>query len=505
MELELRKERFSCFEESAQITHGCALSAETIVPDYCPDIERIVAAESCLLLRSCEAAEGEVRVSGTLRMSVLYVPQGERRLRALHYALPVEAAFEARLNDGCAQVCVRGEAASVEVRAVNPRKLFTTAALTLTARPYCRTELALCSAVEGAEEHGVQLLRRTQELSLICAVQEREFPFTDEVALPAAREGVREILLCCAEPRLTESRCVGGKVLLKGVLHTQLLYTTESEGVETFSAQLPFSWVLDGAEGASDAEVNLRLAELQTRVSADDTRTVTLTAVVAVCAALRRTASASCIVDLYGIGEEPEAKTRPLTFTASAERLVRQVAVRETVETGSEVRSVLHAGVSFAPVAVTREGGALTLRTTAEVRLLFLDEEGSFASAHRRIDLSARAEAPEDAAVRAAARCTDDISCVNALGGVELRFPVELSAWICREGQLPGLVSLQTHPRPAEDGPVPSLILRERGESSLWSLAKACRTTVDDILRANELESEADAPAQGLLLIPRRR
>ena len=52
----------------------------------------------------------------------------------------------------------------------------------------------------------------------------------------------------------------------------------------------------------------------------------------------------------------------------------------------------------------------------------------------------------------------------------------------------------------------PSLVLRSLGpEETLWDLAKRCRSTVPMILAANGLESEADAGAGNLLLVPRKR
>ena len=52
----------------------------------------------------------------------------------------------------------------------------------------------------------------------------------------------------------------------------------------------------------------------------------------------------------------------------------------------------------------------------------------------------------------------------------------------------------------------PSLVLRCLGkQESAWDLAKACNTTIRDLLAANQLESEEAIPREKLLLIPRKR
>lgn len=54
MELELCKETYSCYEALPPLVETREQSTETIVPDYCPDIARIVegsGASSCAAAR----------------------------------------------------------------------------------------------------------------------------------------------------------------------------------------------------------------------------------------------------------------------------------------------------------------------------------------------------------------------------------------------------------------------------------------------------------------------
>ena len=54
MELELCKETYSCYEALPPLVETREQSTETIVPDYCPDIARIVEGSGCLFVRSRE-------------------------------------------------------------------------------------------------------------------------------------------------------------------------------------------------------------------------------------------------------------------------------------------------------------------------------------------------------------------------------------------------------------------------------------------------------------------
>ncbi len=82
MELELCKETYSCYEALPPLVETREQSTETIVPDYCPDIARIVEGSGCLFVRSREIADGRVSVSGSLRVTLLYIADGSGGLKS---------------------------------------------------------------------------------------------------------------------------------------------------------------------------------------------------------------------------------------------------------------------------------------------------------------------------------------------------------------------------------------------------------------------------------------
>ena len=69
--MELKKSCLDAFEASGTIVLTQEETAETIVPDYCPDIARIVKTDGRVYLHSRELREGRAEVGGTVRVSVL--------------------------------------------------------------------------------------------------------------------------------------------------------------------------------------------------------------------------------------------------------------------------------------------------------------------------------------------------------------------------------------------------------------------------------------------------
>ena len=120
MELELKKECLDTYELGEPQTLTQEETAETIVPDYCPDIARIISAEGVVCLHGGTEQDG---VTGTVRVTVLYTPENESGVRALEFAMPFSAQGEGLA--GCAHVVVETEIELLESRMLNPRKIFT--------------------------------------------------------------------------------------------------------------------------------------------------------------------------------------------------------------------------------------------------------------------------------------------------------------------------------------------------------------------------------------------
>lgn len=89
MELELKKTSLDAYETGGELALTQEETAETIVPDYCPDIARIIETDGKVYLHSRELRDGKAEVSGTVRVTVLYTPEGEGGIRTLEFAMPL--------------------------------------------------------------------------------------------------------------------------------------------------------------------------------------------------------------------------------------------------------------------------------------------------------------------------------------------------------------------------------------------------------------------------------
>ena len=503
MELELQKERFECYRPGTPLSLTNEESAETIVPDYCPDIARIVDVSACLMLRSRGVADGKLTASGSVKLTLLYLAEDTQGLRALEYAIPFE--HSAELPDGCCDAAAEGRVCDVEARLLNPRKLFTRLNIVWKVTPYCKTALTVCGEIVDREKYAIQTLCEKQEVSLIRSVGSKDFIFVDELTLPGGREPIADLLCARAKARVTEAKSLGSKVVLKGVACLSLLYAAEGGKLCAYSEELPFSQILDGAEDNGDGAVSVTLSLTGSEIhTGEDGRLVTVKLFLNAFVVTRGTESVCCITDLYSTSCDLDARMETVELWQEPEVTTLSQSVREQLDTGTDVKCVLSADVCFGSAGIRQEGERATLRAAATVSVLYLDESDVPLSLQRRIEVTAETAVSAAAQASIEEVCAGDITANINGSGIELRFPADFTLASASAPSCACLTSLSAEESEAENAP--SLVLRALREGeTLWDVAKQYRTTAEEILSANELTEASVLEAGRMLLIPRSR
>ena len=128
---------------------------ESIVPDACPDIARIVSASAKVFLKDKELGEGTLRLNGTAKVTVLYIPEGEELARALEVAIPIQCIRDdPRFHAGC-PVLADLQTPSADARTINPRKILVRVNVSVWAAAYEKECRELSADLTGGVDDGV--------------------------------------------------------------------------------------------------------------------------------------------------------------------------------------------------------------------------------------------------------------------------------------------------------------------------------------------------------------
>lgn len=508
MEFELDRTQINGFDALLDTTLRTEETLEMIVPDACPDILRVVETEGRVLLHRRETVEGRVELTGSIRGAVLYLPDGEEGVRHLDITIPFTcAADNVALSPGCTVVasarCCRAEA-----RTINPRKILVRAEAVVDVTVFSPRMETICSQVLEASEQRVEQLTETREVYLTACVQEKPFPFSEDVTLSASKPAAVELLKSRVSLCRGESKIIGNKLIFKGSANVSLLYRGQDNGVYAAGAELPFSQIMEISGVAEDAECDMTLSlsggDCALNME-DDGRTVSVRLEVLAQAVVRETRVLQVLTDAYSTREPLVAELEECPMDARLDRGVRSQNVREVWETSTPVRELVDCSMTVGQLTRSQEGERLDLTAQVELQALYRDEEGGLFSVQRPMTVPCALDLPEGCRCFCQCEGVGDVYAAPASGGIEFRFALDFRYCALDRRTLAALSGLRPGEATEEAGERPSLVLRMLGRGErLWDLAKTYGTTIADIISANELEDEA-AAGERLLLIPRRR
>lgn len=479
---------------------------ESIVPDACPDIARVLCTEARAQLRAKESVEGKVEGEGSVAVTVVYLPEGEEGPRKLCLTIPFRVSVAAAgIMPGC-PVVVKPWITSAETRVLNPRKVL------------CRVELAVACQGWGQEENALMapwsgeectLEQRTEEVERYVAVSvsEKAFAFTDDLTLSAGQGAVAELLGHRLDLRCDEAKVIGNKLIFKGEVTLQARYRTMENTLGLGRWELPFSQIMDVGGVEEEGACALDIVEQDSRLEAVDDgegRTLSVHLELLAQAVVRQTQTVEVFNDAYSVSQNVEVDRQELTFSQLWEENSANQIHREIFDVPNGVRSVEDCWVALGqPVVERREAeGAASVRGV--VTILYVSEEGALEALTQPISVNAGVALPEQGNCQVRCALNGEVGAAVTAGGIELRCPVRFSYLTTVPHKCLAVTALHVEERD-ETMEQPSVILRlaQPGES-LWDIAKAYSTTTQDILAVNELP-EPERPEGTLLLIPRSR
>lgn len=492
MELQFHKTSIPCLRQVTWGTQNQEQTQEIKLSDALPDIGRVLGAWGQPLLRGKQWRAGGMSISAGVMAWVLYAPEDGSEARCVQTWIPFQMDwdFPDTERDGIMEAsCVLKE---VDARSVSARKILVRAELSVLAEAMEDAELGLYAPEEAPED--VQLRRERYPVLLPREAGEKAFALDEELTLPASQPGVEKLLRFQMQPELIDRKVMSGKVVFRGTANLHILYRDPEGAWRTWDFELPFSQYADlqrDYEEQAQARVTLAVTNLELEQWEDRLR---LKAGLVGQYQIQEQTTVEVVQDAFSNIRSVETRMEELELPAILEQRREVLRAEGSVNEG-EPRFVDSALLLEQP-RLRRNVDTVELAVPGVMQALSYD--GGGAPRWDNVRWEGKVELPMSGDCRLCARTvpSGSIRC----SGSRMEADVALELLTLAEQGIPMASALELGEAREPDPGRPSLILRRAGEDGLWSLAKACGSTVEAIRLANGLEGE---PAQGqMLLIP---
>lgn len=506
MEVKLQKENIGFYRKLIDTCINHEETMEMIVPDTLPDVMDIIDADGTAVLRSKEADNGKISLSGVVRAHIVFIPEGVKGVRSLPAQVPFALSMDAADVKPSSKITVRAELAGVEARVINSRKLIIRADIMLSVSAYNDAVLPLSVGVADGTE--IEVLKTGSEINPIVDVTEKTFSFSDELSLASAKPPIGAIIKSSVRLFTDDVKTVGAKLIIKGTAYISILYTSYgSNDLNAADFNLPFSQIME-LSGESDNmsfSMNLMPTGIHIQEAGDVSGAHGFTAEFSAVAQLVvwKKMNINYMSDAYNTTYETENEYGEYVLNSLVSDQVVRENMRETIETPAQVRSIVSARVYPGRVRRGEDG----MKASVSAVVICMSEEGRIMRVADRFETPVNINADDSDVETNASIQLSEVFVTPSAGGVELRIPVELRI---REhmntavSPVTGVVLNEEKEKPVAGKP--SLVLcRVRPEDSLWGLAKKYNSTRDLIRQANMIEENADIMPNDLLIIAKKR
>ena len=473
-------------------------SADCIVPDSQPDIDRILDVHAFALLRDREAGQNEVKLRCTVRASVLYAAENDGQVHTLDVPLSFTHTLPMRGVQPRDELLCAVRACMADARVINSRKLAvrTTTAMRVRA---CREdeEQIVC----GALEEGLCTRTEKRTLSRVRAVGVRSFTLVEDVELGQDAPNAQSVLFARLSIEPQETKLLAGRASVRALARCEAVYKDPEGNLCTLEKSFPFTQSADMAvgdgENTLEADFTLRSFELECAVDmSGESRYLSLSAGVTMYLSAAETEEAELLQDMYGLKRGVSFSCRTLSLQPPGEAACAKIHVSESLETAQQAQKVIYARV--VPDLSAERADAETLTSSAMLSLVYQAADGGLYGASRRIELRFPAQGMDAADARIS---VGPVGAACAADSLRIDFDALAEG---RAGAGEGISMIEEAEWGEAYAPDPralsAILLRVPGGESVWEIAKRYHTTAAAIEKANGDAGEISSGS--LLLIP---
>lgn len=511
MEYSLKKENCSVCETILQSSSEQPVDLDFSLPDYCPDIERILKCRMCPSITSKSITGNRLDVDGVTVIRLYYLDSKKQAIRCCEHSSPFSCSFELKTTAPDMASCVRIKTEYLNCRAVSPRRLDIHGAFTVMASVYAKGNQEYCTDIEGDD---IQQRKHRETVSTLSGIGQQQFSISEVLDIGQGKGSPESILRSELSILLDDCRAIDDKLMLKGEAVLRVLYVTDIEtGAQDFmSFNIPLSQVID-VPGITESTVNdISVDVLSTDVSLksefDASSTlITLDARLSALVFAYSEINFDLIDDAYSTAYELELGCHNVPVKRLISNADMSSSVKDEINTGDNgITKVIDLWCDSINFITAADNNALSVRGKMNCCMLALDRDSIPFCTEKAVDFTLSPDIPE---------CPQNVSAntnitvqnisfrITGDNTVEIKADLRLrtSAYENTTRRCITNVNALEDRRREKDGTAAlTLYYADEGES-LWNIAQLYCTSVEAIKLENNITDEV-IQARGMVLIP---
>lgn len=241
MDLKINREMLGTTESIYDGLQEQSVELDYILPDYCPDIFRLVkcCVTPSVVSRSVNSDTLSYELSADIR--ILYCSENSPTLHCISQKMTFSKSIRLSEAEDKVSVSLIPKTDHINCRVVNPRRIDMRGAVSIKIKVSAQRSHEVICDIFGMNS---QCRKKPVEFAAKKLSAFRTITVSDNIELNASSNPITAVIRISAIPEITEKKIVANKLVIKGEARINILYSTEN-GLETILSKIPFSQIAD--------------------------------------------------------------------------------------------------------------------------------------------------------------------------------------------------------------------------------------------------------------------
>ncbi|MDR1240763.1 MAG: DUF3794 domain-containing protein [Oscillospiraceae bacterium] len=508
MNYDVSKQLISASDLIYKGTHEIPLDADFTLPDYCPDIGRILKCRVNPNVISRNISGDRLNAEGSANIVLLYTDLEKNTVRCYKTEMPFSHSFDLKNSPEQAAAIFDIKIEYINCRAVSPRRIDIHGAFSLKALVHGKKNTDVTTEISGSDIEKQKVNTLVSELT---ALAQQQFTISEVLSLGSEKPAIEFIVRSEAKFYGLESSCADSKVNIKGFITIKILYMSDIETgkLENTEYDIPVNQVID-APGVNDESNCLITPEIifhEEKISSDseDNNSLINAEIKLMFTVLAfEDKETEVISDVYSTEYEADIVKNEVNLTRLSNIVNELVSQKSLIESENKILKVIDIWSDYLNVSYSSKNSESAFVGKAGICILALDTDSSPFYLEREVEFKKELQ-EQISVIPSKIQFSTEISSIGyKLTGdntLNLKIEIKITANFFENFKIFVVTEVtadETKLKPKDTAAL-TVYYASSGEN-LWDIAKRYGTTVDKIKDENDIDFETISGDRAILI-----
>ncbi|MBQ6569736.1 MAG: DUF3794 domain-containing protein, partial [Clostridia bacterium] len=470
------------------------VDCEIVLPDYCSDMGKILKCQLIPSVLSQSCGEARVLVEGSTLVRIIYTGEKNGDVCSYEQEFPFEREINAKENVDGASLFISCKSDYVNCRASGPRKADIHGAFTIN---ISASNDRAYEIISDTECESVLLKKEKISANSLFARKSVLFGLNESFEIPGEKPSVGSIIRSEMLCGVTDTKTVGGKLIVRGDAKLHILYCDDGGNMECLDFEMPVNEYidLDGADEETTVCVELKSAGVKLTLKTDsdgEYRMIGVDAGVRAGISAYKPLEIDYVSDCYSTLFEIDSQSTQISLDSALKNVNESSMQKFNVELTGNLAEVYDIWCTPGDCTAQKTEENLKLSCPAVLSILGRDSDKSVSYIEKNIELCYNAPADFPFTKGEGEVTVSSISYNFSSGKLEVRINAGFTARFIDTAEVKAITAIvpdTDRPKNTQDACALTVYFAAKGEQ-LWDIAMAHNSTVESIMAENDIFEE---------------